>query len=111
MNAEIIIIATPTDYDEITNKFDTGSVDNIVDEIFQKKIDPIIIIKSTVPEGHTEHLQKKYNSKKIIFSPEFLREGQALHDNLYPSRIVVGGSAIMQRFSEDFLKSFIKRKY
>lgn len=104
MNAQIIIIATPTDYDEITNKFDTGSVDNIVDEIFQKKIDPIIIIKSTIPEGHTEHLQKKYNSKKIIFSPEFLREGQALHDNLYPSRIVVGGKCNYAKIFGGLLK-------
>jgi UDPglucose 6-dehydrogenase len=86
----IIIIATPTDFDEKTNKFDTSSVDGAINEIIKKNIDSTIIIKSTIPEGHTDFLQEKYNNKRIIFSPEFLREGNALHDNLYPSRIVVG---------------------
>ena len=89
--ANIIIIATPTDFDEKTNKFDTTSVDATINEIFKNNINTTIIIKSTIPEGHTEYLQNKYKSKKIIFSPEFLREGNALYDNLYPSRIVVGG--------------------
>lgn len=88
--SSIIIIATPTDFDEKTSKFDTSSVDRAIDEIIKRNIDSTIIIKSTIPEGHTEFLQKKYNNKRIIFSPEFLREGNALYDNLYPSRIVVG---------------------
>ena len=101
--SSIIIIATPTDFDEKTYKFDTSSVDRAIDEIIKRNIDSTIIIKSTIPEGHTEFLQKKYNNKRIIFSPEFLREGNALYDNLYPSRIVVGSKCKHAKIFADLL--------
>ena len=101
--SSIIIIATPTDFDEKTNKFDTSSVDRAIDEIIKRNIDSTIIIKSTIPEGHTDFLQKKYNNKRIIFSPEFLREGNALYDNLYPSRIVVGSKCKYAKIFADLL--------
>ena len=88
--ADFIVIATPTNFDPDTNYFDTFSVDNVVEEALNSNDEALIIIKSTVPVGHTKLLQEKFNSKRVIFSPEFLREGQALKDNLYPSRIIVG---------------------
>ena len=103
--ANIIILATPTDFDEKTNKFDTSSVDEAVHKIVKINIDATIVIKSTIPEGHTEYLQEKYKSKNIIFSPEFLREGNALYDNLYPSRIVVGSKCNNAKFFADILKN------
>lgn len=90
--AEYIIIATPTNYDERKNYFDTSSIDQVITNIFSiKNNNPAIIIKSTVPVGYTETLQRKFNNNRILFSPEFLREGKALYDNLHPSRIIVGG--------------------
>ena len=89
-DAELIIIATPTDYDERKNYFDTSSVNKVIETISRLKSKPIIIIKSTIPFGFTRSMQEQYPQLTIIFSPEFLREGRALHDNLYPSRIVVG---------------------
>lgn len=88
--ASFVIVATPTNYDTDTNYFDTSSVDGVVKEALQYTDDALIVIKSTIPIGHTKSLQVNHKTDRVIFSPEFLREGKALKDNLYPSRIVVG---------------------
>lgn len=89
-DAKYIIICTPTDYDEKQNVFDTSSIDEIIEKIISMNIDTTIVVKSTVPIGFVENIKMKYNIDNIFFSPEFLREGKALYDNLYPSRIIVG---------------------
>jgi UDPglucose 6-dehydrogenase len=91
--ASFIIVATPTNYDSETNCFDTSSVDVVVENALQLNSRALVVIKSTIPVGHTRSLQEKFTTDRVIFSPEFLREGQGLKDNLYPSRIIIGSQS------------------
>ena len=88
--AKFIIISTPTNYDDETKHFDTSSVEDIIEKVISMSLDTTMVIKSTIPVGYVESIKKKYGITNIMFSPEFLREGKALYDNLYPSRIIVG---------------------
>lgn len=103
-DASFIIVATPTDYDLDTNNFDTSAVDAVVEEALKLNSNALVVIKSTIPIGHTKSLQERFETKRVIFSPEFLREGQALKDNLYPSRIVVGSKCKAGKEFGDLLK-------
>lgn len=109
-DAQFAVVATPTNYDDTIHSFDTSSVEDVIQSISIISPSTCIIVKSTIPIGFIDKMKSKYNIDNIYFSPEFLREGQALYDNLYPSRIIVGGTAEVANDFANLLKSACKNK-
>jgi UDPglucose 6-dehydrogenase len=109
-DADLIIVATPTNYDSETNYFNTDSVVSVVSDSIKSNPNALIVIKSTVPVGFTKELRQSLDSKNIIFSPEFLREGRALHDNLYPSRIIIGSKLASAKHFGEMMKELALNK-
>ena len=114
--AKFIVISTPTNYDDETKHFDTSSVEDIIEKVISMNMDTTMVIKSTIPVGYVESIKKKYGIDNIMFSPEFLREGRALYDNLYPSRIIVGEKSeraieFAKLLQQGALKENVETKY
>lgn len=109
-DSSFVVIATPTDYNSEDNRFNTKSVDDVVSDALELNKSALVVIKSTIPVGHTKSLQEKFGTNRVIFSPEFLREGQALKDNLYPSRIIVGSQLGLGKEFSDLLIEGAEKK-
>ena len=107
VGTDIVIVATPTNYDDMTHHFDTSSIESVLDLTVKLNPNALVVIKSTIPVGYTAHIASQYPRLRILFSPEFLREGHALDDNLHPTRIVVGTSDPAKRDDAEFFAQLL----